>query len=178
MKRISRRDFVVTLAVAAPVLGLPRQVFGAATSSRILKVSHLHTGERLEIEYFADGKYQIDALEAINHVLRDFRTNEEHPIDRRLLDLLHEVASLTGTRRPYEVISGYRAPATNRMLRQRSEGVAARSLHMQGQAIDIRLPGVTLPDLRDAALSLRSGGVGYYAASNFVHVDTGRVRRW
>jgi uncharacterized protein YcbK (DUF882 family) len=138
----------------------------------------MHTGERLVVEYFTGGAYLPDALGSIDHLLRDFRTNEIHAIDRQLLDLLHALSRTTGTRMPFQVISGYRSPATNQMLRSRSEGVAAHSLHMEGQAIDLRLPDVTLRTLRDAARALRGGGVGYYPASNFVHVDTGRVRIW
>jgi uncharacterized protein YcbK (DUF882 family) len=111
-------------------------------------------------------------------VLRDFRTDESHPIDRRLLDLLHNLSQRVGTRAPFQVISGYRSPATNAMLRAESSGVASRSLHMQGMAIDIALQDVALADLRQAALDLQSGGVGYYPTSGFVHVDVGRVRRW
>jgi uncharacterized protein YcbK (DUF882 family) len=119
-----------------------------------------------------------DALATVNHFLRDFRTSEVHVIDPSLLDLLHELAGITGSTQPFQVISGYRSPATNEMLRRHSEGVAAGSLHMKGQAIDIRVAGVPLDALHRAALDLRRGGVGYYPASDFVHVDTGRVRRW
>jgi uncharacterized protein YcbK (DUF882 family) len=119
-----------------------------------------------------------DALESVNHFLRDFRTGDVHPIDRDLLDLLHGLAGVTQSMRPFQVISGYRSPATNHMLRQRSEGVAGGSLHVKGQAIDIRLADVPLAQLRKAALEARRGGVGYYPTSDFVHVDTGRVRAW
>lgn len=175
---LSRRAFVATLAATVPALAAPRRVAAGLASTRLLKFLHLHTGERLVVEYFAGGAYLPDALGAVNHLLRDFRTNEVHAIDHGLLDLLHDLSGATGSRSPYQVISGYRSPATNQMLRSRSEGVAAHSLHMEGQAIDIRLPGVPLLTLRDAARALRGGGVGYYPASNFVHVDTGRVRIW
>lgn len=114
----------------------------------------------------------------MNQFLRDFRTGDEHEIDPGLLDRLHRLAGATGTARPFEVISGYRSPATNQTLRLHSEGVAAGSLHMQGMAIDVRLPDVRLVALQKAALAARGGGVGYYPASRFVHVDTGRVRAW
>ena len=114
----------------------------------------------------------------MNHLLRDFRTGGVGSIDPGLLDLLHELAAITGSQRAFHVISGYRSPATNQTLRQNSSGVASGSLHLRGQAIDIRLADVPLATLRDAARSMRSGGVGYYAASDFVHVDTGRVRSW
>jgi len=111
-------------------------------------------------------------------VLRDFLTNDVGNIDPALLDLLYGLATATGSQRPFQVISGYRSPATSKSLRQRSSGVSSGSLHLRGQAIDIRLAGVPLATLRDAACSMGLGGVGYYAASNFVHVDTGRVRTW
>ncbi len=174
---ICRRRFLTTLA-AAPLLSLTTTVKAATLEARELHFFHTHTGERLAVEYFSANTYRPDALQAVNRFLRDFRTGDEHDIDPGLLDVLHGLTNLTEATRPFEVISGYRSPATNAMLRGRSEGVAAFSLHMVGQAIDIRLPGVPLPSLRSAALSLRRGGVGYYPASNFVHVDTGRVRTW
>jgi len=173
---MTRRHFVAALASAVPVVGAPRLF--ASVANRALSLSHTHTGERLTVEYFSGGTYLQDALATVNHFLRDFRTGEVHDIDARLLDLLHGLKGLTGSARPFQVISGYRSPATNEMLRHRSEGVAAGSLHMKGQAIDIRLADVPLPELRRAALEARAGGVGYYPASDFVHVDTGRVRFW
>jgi len=119
-----------------------------------------------------------ESLTEINHVLRDHRTNLIAEIDTGLLDLLHRVGAALGTARPFEVISGYRSPASNQMLAQNSSGVAKRSLHMDGKAIDIRLPGVPLADLHRTGLTLKSGGVGYYPKSNFVHLDVGRVRSW
>jgi uncharacterized protein YcbK (DUF882 family) len=165
--------------VAAPVLAIPESLLAAsAAGTRALRFAHIHTGEKLTVEYFTGGNYLPDALGAVNHLLRDFRTGDEHVIDPKLLDLLHRLTAETGTGKPFEVISGYRSPATNAMLRSHSEGVASHSLHMEGQAIDIRLADLRLPALRDAARSLRLGGVGFYPASNFVHVDTGRVRTW
>src|SRR6185312_8386626 len=116
------------------------------------------------VEYFSGGTYLPDALSTLNYFLRDFRTGDVHDIDPALLDLLHGLARSTDTSTPFQVISGYRSPATNEMLRHRSEGVAAGSLHMKGQAIDIRLADVPLPKLRQAALDVRRGGVGYYPA--------------
>jgi uncharacterized protein YcbK (DUF882 family) len=110
--------------------------------------------------------------------MRDFRTGDVHPIDPSLLDLLHDLASLTETRSPFEIISAYRSPATNAALKSHSDGVASKSLHLLGQAIDVRLGDTPLKHLRSAALARRRGGVGYYPGSNFVHVDTGRVRAW
>jgi uncharacterized protein YcbK (DUF882 family) len=160
------------------MLSVPRGLLASTAGARVLHFSHTHTGERLAIEYFNAGAYLPDALETVNHLLRDFRTGDIHEIDPGLLDLLHRLAAVTGTSKPFQVISGYRSPATNAMLRHRSEGVAVGSLHMQGQAIDIRLADVPLPKLRAAALDARRGGVGYYPSSDFVHVDTGRVRTW
>ena len=178
MKTLSRRAFVRTLAVVAPVCVAPRRVLAHRTAARALRFAHTHTGEKLAVGYFSDGTYLPDALATINHFLRDFRTGDVHAIDADLLDLIHSVAELTETRQPFQVISGFRSPATNEMLRHQSEGVAAGSLHMKGQAIDIRLADVPLDKLRQAALEVRRGGVGYYRASDFVHVDTGRVRTW
>lgn len=160
------------------MLLVPKALFAASPVTRALRFVHTHTSERLVVEYFTRGDYLADALAAVNHFLRDFRTGDEHVIDPTLLDLLHGVVERTGTDQPFQVISGYRSPATNGLLRQRSEGVAARSLHMVGKAIDIRLADVPLPKLRAAALDVQAGGVGYYPASDFVHVDTGRVRVW
>ena len=145
---------------------------------RVLSFNHTHTGERLAIEYWRAGDYESEGLGAINRLMRDFRTGEVHPIDPGLLDLLHEIKSATGTGAPFEIISAYRSPRTNDALNRHSDGVAKNSLHLRGKAIDIRLADVALEDLRRAALSTRRGGVGYYAGSNFVHVDTGRVRTW
>ncbi|MFN3417080.1 MAG: DUF882 domain-containing protein [Caldimonas sp.] len=167
--------------VALTLPGLARSNPSQASCGfRTLEFLHLHTGERLTVEYFSAGRYVPDALQAVNHLLRDFRTNDVAEMDPALLDLLHRLRETTGSRRPFEVISAYRSPRTNEMLQRRSahSGVATTSLHMRGQAIDIRLGDVALPKLRDAALSLQAGGVGYYAQSNFVHVDTGRVRSW
>jgi len=174
----SRRQFLAAIAAAIPALALARPAAAATTGSRELSFLHTHTGERLVVEYRGVHGYVADALTTVNHFLRDFRTGDEHSIDPSLLDLLHHVTTLTGSQRPFEVISGYRSPATNAMLRRQSEGVASGSLHMVGQAIDIRLSDIPLPRLRSAALSIRGGGVGYYPSSNFVHVDTGRVRFW
>jgi uncharacterized protein YcbK (DUF882 family) len=177
MSTWNRRRFLRSLAVA-PFVAAPRHLFAASAPVRALEFAHTHTGEHLSIEYFGGGTYLPDALATVNRFLRDFRTGDVHEIDPSLLDLLHGLAQRTETSRPFQVISGYRSPATNEMLRHRSEGVAAGSLHMKGQAIDIRLADIPLSKLRLAALDVRRGGVGYYPASDFVHVDTGRVRMW
>jgi uncharacterized protein YcbK (DUF882 family) len=176
--RSRRRVIAAAGALAvAPLLALARPA-RAAPSARTLSFSHTHTGERLALTYAEGDTYVPEALHAIDHFLRDFRNGAIHPIDPGLLDALHALMQVTGSGRPFEVISGYRSPATNEGLRERGHGVASNSLHLTGQAIDIRLRDVALADLRDAALSLRAGGVGYYPSSDFVHVDTGRVRRW
>jgi uncharacterized protein YcbK (DUF882 family) len=177
-RAFTRRGFVAGLAVAGlGMLRVPRPL-RALESSRALSFRHLHTGERLQAEYFALGDYLPRALADINHVLRDWRTGDVHAMDPALLDLLYDLHRTTGSRHPFEVICGYRSPATNSMLRQHSTKVSATSLHLKGKAIDIRLADVPLARLRDAAKALRGGGVGYYPDSDFVHVDTGRVRSW
>ncbi|HKP28935.1 MAG TPA: DUF882 domain-containing protein [Gemmatimonadales bacterium] len=174
----SRRQFLAAGLAALPLLaGFPRRLLALA-ATRSLSFYNTHTGERLVVEYFAAGDYLPDALREVNWFLRDFRTGGVHDIDPGVLDILTKVHQLTGARRPFDVISGYRSPETNAMLRQHSREVASGSLHMVGKAIDVRLPGVALTKVRDAGLALGRGGVGYYRRSDFVHLDTGRVRRW
>ena len=148
------------------------------TEYRALAFDNLHTGEKLKIDYWVEGNYVPDALADINHLLRDYRNNQVHTIEPKLLDLLNLLHRQMGSNGAFEVISGYRSPATNAMLHERSAGVAAHSLHMQGMAIDIRLPDRNLADLHNTALAMQAGGVGYYPSLDFVHVDVGRVRRW
>jgi len=145
---------------------------------RTLSFVSLHTGESLKATYWSEGEYQIEELMAINHVLRDHRTGDVYPIDKNLLNLLDKLQKKVHGNKPFQVISGYRSPKTNAYLNKKSSGVAKKSLHMQGKAIDIRLPGCQLSDLRKAAIECQTGGVGYYSKSDFIHVDTGRVRRW
>lgn len=179
--RLSRRSLLrLGGACAFTVLSTRAQAYGGVMrhQSKILAFHNLHTGEKLRTEFWEAGKFIPEALRRIDHVLRDHRTDEIRPIDPALLDLLHALQRKIETRESFQVISGYRSPASNAKLRAQSGGVANRSLHMRGKAIDIALPGCNLGDLRKAALSLRAGGVGYYPASGFVHVDTGRVRQW
>lgn len=171
------RRFVTGLAVLAAGCLVEARAFAAAPV-RQLGFLNLHTGERLQVPYWENGRYLGDALAEINHVLRDHRANVVHAIDTGLLDLLSLLQSRVRNTRAFEVISGYRAPATNALLRGRSSGVAKGSLHLQGKAIDIRLPGSELLQLHKAAVTLQGGGVGLYRASDFIHVDTGRVRYW
>lgn len=170
-----RRVLAAGLGLAVPALGASA---AAASAPRSLSVLNLHTGERLAATYFEGGRYLPDALSALNRVLRDHRTGEVHPIAPGLLDLVAGLAGQFGRPDAVQVISGYRSPASNASLRARSSGVATRSLHMEGMAMDIRVPGAPLERLRDAALAMRRGGVGYYPASDFVHVDVGNVRQW
>lgn len=174
----TRRSFLAGMAVAG--LGLIRvpRIVAAMEGPRSLSLHALNTGEKLTVDYFAAGKYLPGALHDVNHVLRDWRTNQVHPIDPELLDLLNNLHQNSGSRLPFDVICGYRSPKTNSMLANRSHQVSPKSLHLKGKAIDIRLPDVPLERLRSVAMGLRRGGVGYYPESNFVHVDTGSVRTW
>lgn len=175
----SRRRFLAgTAAAAGAAMLAPWNRAAAALETRSLAFAHNHTGERLTTVYYEGGEYLPDAIAEINHLLRDFRTGEVWEMDVGLLDTLADLRALTGSTAEFQVISGYRSPKTNEMLRSASSGVAKRSLHMQGRAIDVRLSGYDTAKLRKAAMSLRRGGVGYYARSDFLHVDTGRVRSW
>jgi uncharacterized protein YcbK (DUF882 family) len=174
---IARRRLLRAAFLAAPCAVLPRLAF-ALPGERELTFTHTHTGERLSVLYADGGRYVSDALAAVNQLFRDFRTGAIHPIDPALLDLLHAVQTDTGSTAPFQIISAFRSPATNRQLQQAGSGVATRSLHMDGKAIDVRLADVPLARLRRAALARAGGGVGYYPESDFVHLDTGRVRRW
>ena len=145
---------------------------------RSLAFYNLHTSERVKCTYWSNGRYDDSALEDIAFVLRDFRTNEVKSIDPGLLDLLATIRSQLSSTKEFQVISGYRSPKTNAMLSSRSKGVAKRSLHMKGEAIDVRLERVSTSTLRQAARKLQRGGVGYYPKSNFVHLDVGRPRSW
>jgi uncharacterized protein YcbK (DUF882 family) len=174
----SRRAALGVLAGAAIGSLLPARAAAAGSTSRTLALWHTHTRERLEVAFADAGGYRPAGLVRVNSFLRDFRTDEVHTIDPALLDLLHRLSGELQAVEPFHVISGYRSPRTNLTLRARSSAVARYSLHMEGKAIDIRLPDVRLTRLRDAALALKAGGVGYYPGSDFVHVDTGRVRAW
>jgi uncharacterized protein YcbK (DUF882 family) len=148
------------------------------TSGRRIALLNLHTDERLDIEFFRDGAYLPEALSAIEVLLRDFRTGERHAIDPALMDYLVDVARTVGVDPAFRVISGYRSPQSNAHLREQSTGVAQHSLHMEGRAIDVRMTGVDCARLAAHAEDLKRGGVGYYRASDFVHLDTGAFRTW
>jgi uncharacterized protein YcbK (DUF882 family) len=179
---LCRRDFLKAGALALAGCFVPgtlcAAVRGLQVKERALDLYNTHTGEHLKAVYWSDGRYLSSALSDINHILRDHRTEEIHPMDMDLLDLLHTIHQGACSGEPLHIISGYRSPFTNARLREHSGGVARNSLHMQAKAADIRLPGCTLPELRSIAMSLKAGGVGYYPGSDFIHVDVGRVRYW
>lgn len=178
-KHLNRRGFIKNIAGLGALLGSPAALARIGTPTRReLALHNLHTGESTAVVYWRNGDYAGSALADLNHLLRDHRSGEVWDMDPTLLDQLYLLQRQVGVERPYQVISGYRSPSTNAMLRGQSSGVAKRSLHMQGRAIDVRLPGVKLSRLREAALALQAGGVGYYPKSNFIHLDTGRVRFW
>jgi uncharacterized protein YcbK (DUF882 family) len=145
---------------------------------RRIALLNLHTEERLDLEYFRDGVYVAQALSAVEVLLRDFRSGERHAIDPGLMDYLVQVAHAVGVDPAFSVISGYRSPQTNARLHEQGRGVAQHSLHMEGRAIDVRIAGVDCADLAAHALGLKRGGVGYYRASDFVHLDRGAFRTW
>jgi uncharacterized protein YcbK (DUF882 family) len=174
----SRRNILGLGAAAAASLIVTRPALAVSAAPRVLKFRNTHTGESLATTYWADGAYVPEALDEIKKVLRDHRNGAEHVIDRRLLDLLVDLRTKLDTGEHFEVISGYRSPQSNALMHKASHGVAKHSLHMEGQAIDIRIPGRDLKLVHRAALSMKRGGVGYYPASDFVHVDCGRVRQW
>jgi uncharacterized protein YcbK (DUF882 family) len=177
--KLTRRAFLVSaagMATSCALLG-PTRTLAMTESPHPLSLFHTHTGERLEID-FHPRLCTTHTLNRINHFLRDFRTGEVHAIDTKLFVVLCSIQQAVGSNGTYEIISGYRSKATNAKLRKSSSKVAKKSLHMSGRAIDIRLSDLKTIKLRDLARSLKSGGVGYYADSDFIHIDTGRVRSW
>lgn len=189
-KDFSRRSF---LGLGAATLGgviLSSLVTPAAAANfksgvigegaRRLAFRNTHTGESFSGVYRVGDKYLPDAFKQINYVLRDFRTDQVYAMDPRVIDIMYTVHRMTGQNKPFQIISGYRSPKTNTMLRgkSRNTGVAKKSLHMKGQAIDLRMEDFSTKRIRDLTASLRAGGVGYYSKSDFVHMDTGDVRTW
>ncbi|MFQ5773707.1 MAG: YcbK family protein [Kiloniellaceae bacterium] len=173
-----RRKFLTfSLAAAAAALACPA-VARAHAKERAVAFYNMHTGESLEAVYWAAGTYVEQSLREIAVVLRDHRTGEIKAIDPRLIDALHALRGRVGSRRAFHVISGYRSPKTNAMLRRKSAGVARKSYHMRGMAADLFLPDRDLRALHRAALAMKAGGVGYYPNPGFIHLDTGRVRSW
>jgi uncharacterized protein YcbK (DUF882 family) len=166
-------------AVALPLAARPARAATPPAGERRLSLLHTYTRERVELTYAVGARYLPAALATLDRFLRDHYSGEIAPIDPRLFDLLHRTQRALGHSGVAEIVSAYRGPATNERLRRiGGGGVARHSLHLEGRALDLRLPGVALADLRDAALDARGGGVGFYAREQFVHVDTGRIRRW
>ncbi|MCL2914836.1 DUF882 domain-containing protein [Shewanella corallii] len=176
----SRRMALKLLGSAALCSVIPGQAYASRSTkgSRFLDMVNLHTGDRFEGDFWHDGSYQQAALDGFNYVLRDHRQNIVAPMDLRVFDILFNLQQKLGKTGEIEIISGYRSPHTNAMLASKSGGVAKKSYHMKGMAVDLRMPGVKLADLRDAAKSLKAGGVGFYPRSDFIHVDCGPVRYW
>lgn len=181
---LSRRRQLLQVASAMGLCALGLPVFAQVTRpqgvvKRALDMLHLHTTEQIDLVFSVDQRYLPPALGQLDYFLRDHYSNEVGQMDPLLYDFMYQIRRDTGARRAFEIISGYRSPVTNEHLRTtRGGGVARRSLHMDGQAIDLRLPGVPLAELRDAAIAQQLGGVGYYSRDGFVHIDTGRVRTW
>jgi uncharacterized protein YcbK (DUF882 family) len=178
-RRLFLRRASIFTGAAASLTTLPALASIAPTSRpRQLRFVHTHTGEKMTASYFDGVNYDRSSLLKVNHLLRDFRTGDEHIMDPGLLDILYDLQTLADRDSTFEIISGFRSPTTNAMLHDHSSGVATKSQHMLGKAIDIRLTGFSTKRLGEYARHLERGGVGFYAKSDFVHVDTGRVRFW
>ncbi len=175
----SRRDLVSGGAAALVMAALSERVSARAPERRLALISP-HSGERYDACYFANGRYRADGLAELDHAMRDWRTGATRHMDPALFDLLVRVRERldVSSKKYVKLVSGYRSPKTNGALHARSHGVASNSQHMLGKATDIAIPGVPLNRLRDAALLMRGGGVGYYPHDDFVHIDTGSVRHW
>lgn len=174
-----RRRLLRGLACAVPVLlAFPGRAWPDAGAERRLVLVNTHTGETLDTVYYRGGHYEPAELGRLDWLLRDHRTNTVLAIAEGLFDLLHELAAAAAREPRYEIISGYRSPATNAMLAATTDGVSSKSLHMAGRAVDVRLAGYPTWSLRDLALAKQAGGVGYYPASDFVHLDLGAIRNW
>ena len=179
-----RRTFLrhgLVLTAGAAAFSMSPGVFAAISKEkeRVLSFYHIHTREKSKVLYWSNGRYVKDGIAEISELLRDFRSGSIAKIDIELIDSLYALRTKLDSRHHFEVISGYRSPKTNKALRRKDhDGVAKKSYHMKGMAIDVRMPGVELSNLRKAAVSLKAGGVGYYPSSNFLHLDVGRVRQW
>ncbi len=176
----SRREFLKkSIVIGSGLLVSPNELFSYRLPvDRTIKLYNTHTGEHLKATYWAKDHFVESEIEKLNHFLRDFRTGDVKSFDIKLFDLLYAINLIRDTNRPFQVLSGYRSPKTNKMLRKKSEGVAKNSFHLKAQAIDINLPGTELRDLKKLAHFLRRGGVGYYPKSGFMHIDTGPIRYW
>jgi len=179
---LDRRHFLKIFGQAALFTAFPVSAVASVDRSsrkkRMLSLYNTHTGESLDVCYYAQGKYLPKSLKKIDHILRDHRTEETRPIDKGLLNLLHSISMTFDPALRFHVVSGYRSPETNDILRKRGRFVAKHSLHMQGGAADIRIPGFNLTRLRNVCMDQKAGGVGYYPKSDFVHVDIGDIRYW
>ncbi|MBR9726943.1 DUF882 domain-containing protein [Shewanella intestini] len=177
---IARRQVFLGLSGAALVSLLPKTAYASRSTVGVkqLRFYNRHTGEHSQGNFWQDGHYQAETINEFNHLLRDFRQDITMPMDKRLFEYLFKLQNTLQVDKEIHVISGYRSPKTNNMLAAKSHGVAKHSYHMKGMAIDIAIPGIETKDLRDAALSLKLGGVGFYPRSGFVHIDCGPVRSW
>ena len=175
---ISRRGFLAGAGLTGIFTLTPFSRSLAATDKRQIAFRHLHTGETLAVEYWRGGDFDHGSMKRLNRFMRDWRTDQVTHMDPKLIDTLWTLRHLADSNAPFEVISAYRSPKTNAQLASRSSGVASRSYHMRGMAIDMRLPDRELRGLQQLALSMKAGGVGYYPRSGFLHIDTGRVRSW
>jgi len=175
-----RRKWLAAGSAALGLALLPGEAFASISTSRprILVVNNLNTGETLKSEFFNGKGYNKDELVRLNYLFRDYRANKVKPIDPRLFDQLFRLQGLLGTRKPVQLISGYRTLTTNNQLREHGSGVAKHSYHTLGQAMDFHIEGLQLSNIRKAAMKMKAGGVGYYPRSNFVHIDTGPARTW
>ena len=177
-----RRSFLKSSAVLASVLGVPALARAASPLAmpheRTLRMYNTHTGESLRTVFWAEGQFVPDAMNDINKLLRDHRNNQVTQMDPKLLFLLDQVSNAVGASSVVHIISGYRSPASNQLLAEKTSGVARHSMHLDGKALDVRIPGRDLAALHKAALHAGGGGVGYYPDSQFVHMDTGRLRHW
>lgn len=180
MNQLDRREFLKLGGAAAVSLMIPEWAYAKADAmmEKSLSFYSIHTGEQIKTTFWADGIYIPEGLEEINHILRDHRTGDMTQMDVQVLELLYTLQTKLDSKKAFHVISGYRSEKTNAMLNQSTDGVAKKSMHTLGKAIDINLPGTQLAMLHKAAVAAKTGGVGYYPASNFVHIDTGRVRYW
>jgi len=180
---LNRRTFLKAGLFTLAALSLPTTALAYVDKfpalERTISLHNIHTGESLQkVVFWSEGEYIEETLKDVNFLLRDYRNDQVKTIDPQLLDILYSLRQKVGGFRPFQVISGYRSPETNAFLASTTTGVAQKSLHIKGKAIDIRLPGYNLAELRKAAMSLKAGGVGYYPKSEFVHLDTGALRYW
>ena len=173
---ISRRQFLGFIPATAATIALPS--FGCSISHRTLSLSNIHTGEKITSTYWENGFYNPSSLRELSRVLRDHHNDTFIEMDKRLFDSLYLLQCRLDSNKTYEVLSAYRSPETNQKLSRLYSGVAKKSLHMEGKAVDIRLPSTDLKHIRNAALDMKMGGVGYYPNNQFLHLDVGQFRSW